>query len=108
MPEPQETKPVCTWLDKRPCGRIPIHKKVGRDEKQWAYLCEAHHRQLEEALNPESPMFDYQYAVKCWMRASGGVEVLARSLGESLVDNLGTEFCKKFLVKVKEDISAKR
>ncbi len=56
---------TCTWVD---CTEAAAHPQIGKDGKQWAHLCQAHHDQLEGHIkNGEA-----KHVLSAWVRAQGG------------------------------------
>ena len=38
----------CTWKD---CKEPAVHSHLDREDREWSKLCDAHHKELEEAMD---------------------------------------------------------
>ena len=61
----------CTWKECSNEGKFP---QLDKDQKQWAFLCEEHHIELEDAIDN----FNAKKLLSCWVKAQGGAEKAAK------------------------------
>lgn len=73
MTTQQNETRACTW---KGCNGQARHRQLDRNKREWADLCDTHHKELEEALNTLTP----QPLLKCWVLASGGAEKMAKGI----------------------------
>jgi hypothetical protein len=55
----------CTWKD---CKLEATHSQLDNNGKEWANLCDTHHKELDDSLNELSP----KKILRSWILASGG------------------------------------
>jgi len=80
------SKPKCTWKD---CERIAEVLQLDMFGRTWAHLCAEHHMVLEEAIAAPNP----RRLLACWVKASGGAEVLAQSMFHGYAAGLLEKLC---------------
>lgn len=75
-------KPNCTWTDPEPdagrCQHEAEHVQRDKDGQPWANLCAMHHATLE-AASAGKP-FNPARALRAWVRAGGGADVMAKRM----------------------------
>jgi len=70
----------CTWKN---CEEHGIHEKRNSDGVVWAVLCEAHHKELQDALalsRDDPNKINMKRIMRCWVMASGGADALAKRI----------------------------
>ena len=55
----------CTWKD---CQAEGVRAQLDKNKAEWAYLCQAHHDELEAALDRLEP----KGLLRAWARAGHG------------------------------------
>ncbi len=53
------------------CSEVAEFPQTGQDGKQWANLCPAHTKEMDDSL------LDPKAVLRCWVRASGGPRAMA-------------------------------
>ncbi len=64
----------CTWVD---CTEVATTPKIGNDGSQWANLCAAHAKELDDNL------LDPKAVLRCWVRAQGGAKRMVEKMRAS-------------------------
>jgi len=64
----------CKWKDCNNKGSIP---QLDKNRSQWAFLCEEHHKELEESIESMEP----KAILQAWVRASGGPKKMVEGMG---------------------------
>lgn len=64
-------KKKCTWVD---CNEVAEHPQIENSGAVWANLCPLHNKELEDNL------LDAKGILRCWIKASGGVKILAAGM----------------------------
>lgn len=62
----------CTWKD---CNGEASHPQHDRDGRQWANLCDEHHKELDDACLA----LDVKKMMRAWVLASGGAKKMAKA-----------------------------
>ena len=65
-------KMTCTWKE---CDKEALHQQTDRGGRQWACLCDQHHKELDAALEA----LDAKKMMRAWVLASGGAKKMAGS-----------------------------
>ena len=60
---------ICTWKD---CKKEAEYTEKDKNDKEWAYLCEEHHLELENAIEEFVETENPRKMLGCWVKASGG------------------------------------
>lgn len=60
----------CTWVG---CNANHTHPQIGQDGKQWACLCDEHHKLLYECQQSGDP----KRILSSWVKAQGGASAAA-------------------------------
>ena len=64
----------CTWVD---CPNNATTPQTDKDGKEWANLCDAHAKELEESVAASIPKM-----MSAWVKAQGGAKkATARMVG---------------------------
>lgn len=58
---------VCTWVG---CKEAVWQTMKDKDSRPWAYLCQQHHAELDEAMSSG----DAKRIMGAWVKAQGGAE----------------------------------
>lgn len=64
----------CTWIDCREQASVP---QIGKDGSQWANLCPAHAKEVDDNL------LDVKGILRCWVRAQGGASAMVGKMRDS-------------------------
>ena len=71
----------CTW---KGCSNFGKHSHKDKLGQEWAYLCDIHHNELEEALNAMTSKEEYngeksiRKMLSAWVKARGGANNIIR------------------------------
>lgn len=65
----------CTWKDCNKEGSIP---QLDTSKKQWAFLCQEHHDEIESSIS--SKPFNPKRLLSVWIKAQGGAKAVSERL----------------------------